>query len=64
MIKNNIAEIRAQLNMTQEELAQKTKLSRVAVSAIENGRVPSGASMIRIAKALNRKVEEVFSESL
>lgn len=63
MLKNNIAELRAQLNITQEELAKKSKISRVALSAIENGRVPNGNTMISIARALGKKVEEVFSEN-
>lgn len=62
MLKNNIAEIRAELSLTQEELAKKTNISRVALSAIENGRVPNGNTMFKIAKALNKKVEDVFSE--
>lgn len=64
MLKNNIAELRAQLNITQEELAKKSKISRVALSAIENGRVPNGNTMISIARALGKKVEEVFSENV
>lgn len=64
MLKNNIAELRAQLDITQEELAKKSKISRVALSAIENGRVPNGNTMISIARALGKKVEEVFSENV
>lgn len=63
MLKNNIATIRAQLNVTQEELAKIAKISRVALSAIENGRVPNGDTMIRIAMALDMKVEDVFYEN-
>lgn len=62
MIKNIVAEIRNVENMTQEELAQKSRISRVALSAIENGTVPNGNTMINIAKALKRKVEEIFFE--
>lgn len=62
MIKNRIAEIRNEENITQEELAKKSNISRVALSSIENGTVPNGDTMINISKALNRKVEEIFYE--
>lgn len=64
MIKNNIAEIRKKQNMTQEELAKKAKISRITLSAIENGTVPNGDTMLNISKALNKKVEEIFKEEL
>lgn len=62
MIKNRIAEIRNEEKITQEELAKKSKISRVALSSIENGTVPNGDTMFNIAKALNRAVEQVFYE--
>ena len=39
-------------------------ISRVALSAIENGTVPNGNTMLNIAKALKRKVENVFYEEM
>lgn len=62
MIKNRIAEIRNAENITQEELARESSISRVALSAIENGTIPNGNTMLNIAKALKRKVEDVFYE--
>lgn len=62
MLKNRIAEIRNAKNITQEELAKKSNISRVALSSIENGTVPNGDTMINIAKALNKKVEDIFYE--
>jgi len=62
VIKNKVAEIRNTKNMTQEDLAKKATISRVALSSIENGTVPSGNTMINIAKALNKTVEEIFFE--
>ena len=62
MLKNRIAEIRNAENITQEELAKKSNISRVALSSIENGTVPNGDTMINIAKALNKKVEDIFYE--
>ena len=62
MLKNNVASIRLELGITQEELARNAEISRVALSAIENGTIPKGDTMIKIAKALGRKVEEVFTD--
>lgn len=64
MIKNNIAVIRNEENMTQEQLAKEANISRVALSAIENGTIPNGDTMLNIAKALKRKVEDVFYEDM
>ena len=64
MIKNKIAEIRNEEGKTQEELAKMSDISRVALSAIENGTVPNGNTMLNIAKALKRKVENVFYEEM
>ena len=64
MIKNKIAEIRNEEGITQEELAKMSDISRVASSAIENGTVPNGNTMLNIAKALKRKVENVFYEEM
>lgn len=64
MIKNKVAEIRKEQNMTQEELAKKSNISRIALSAIENGTVPNGDTMLNISKALNRKVEEIFIKEM
>lgn len=63
MLKNRIAEMRNAENITQEELAKKSNISRVALSSIENGTVPNGDTMINIAKALNKRVEDIFYET-
>lgn len=62
MIKNKVAEIRNIKNITQEELAKKSNISRVALSSIENGTVPNGETMFNIAKALDESVENIFFE--
>lgn len=62
MIKNKVAEIRNIKNITQEELAKKSNISRVALSSIENGTVPNGETMFNIAKALDESVENIFYE--
>ena len=63
MLKNRIAEIRNIENITQEELAKRSRISRVALSSIENGTVPNGDTMLNIAKALNKSVEDIFYET-
>ena len=63
LLKNRIAEIRNLENITQEELAKMSNISRVALSSIENGTVPNGSTMLNIAKALNRKVEDIFYDT-
>lgn len=62
MIRNRVAELRVNQQITQEELARKSNISRVALSSIENGTVPNGDTMFNIAKALEKPVEEVFYE--
>lgn len=62
MIRNKVAQIRIEQGLTQEKLAKKAEMSRVALSAIENGTVPNGDTMLKISKALERKVEELFYE--
>jgi transcriptional regulator with XRE-family HTH domain len=56
-----IAELRKQNNVTQEELAYRSGLDRVAIAYIENGnRKPKVSSIYKIAKSLGVTVEEVF----
>ena len=53
---------RARRNLTQAELAAMAGVTRRSINAIETGRmVPSVLLAIRIARALNATVEEVFS---
>lgn len=52
---------RAVMNMTQEQLAKKAKISRPLLSNIERGAAsPSLMSAHRIAKALNSTIDEIF----
>lgn len=59
---NKIAEYRKKLNLTQPQLAKKAKLtSYTLIQRYEKeSRVPSVYIAIRIAKALNTTVEELF----
>ena len=59
---NRIRELRSQLDsMTQEQLADRARVTRQTIIAIESGRyVPSLILAMRIAKALDETVEDVF----
>lgn len=48
--------------MTQVELAEKSKVSRTIISGLENGTitVTTTDTLLKIAKALNKKVSEIF----
>ena len=61
-MKNRIAEFRKALKMTQPQLAELAKLpSYTVIQGYEHGRrSPSLESGIRLARALNTTVEELF----
>lgn len=57
-----IQKLRKQASLTQEELAEKVKLSAKYIQFIENGnRVPSLKTVYKIARALNIKEQDLFS---
>lgn len=57
----SLAQLRRDRGWTQEELGEKSVVSRAEVSAIETGRlVPSVAVALRLAGALGQSVEQVF----
>jgi molybdate-binding protein/transcriptional regulator with XRE-family HTH domain len=58
---NRVAEIRRAGDLSQNDLARASGVSRAEVSAIETGRLaPSTATALKLAVALGRKVEELF----
>ena len=59
---NRVKEIRIEMKLSQEELANKSGLSRYLISKIENGDDVNITknTMISISNALNKKVTEVF----
>lgn len=60
-MKNLIKVERARQNLTQAELAEKVKVARQTIIAIEAGRfVPSTVLAFKIAKVLDCKIDEVF----
>ncbi len=61
-MKNKVKHYREKANLTQEELANKADISRTTLSVIENGGpiVVKTDTLQKIAKALNKKVSEIF----
>ena len=60
-MKNRLKIIRAEENLTQEALAKKAGISRVAVSNREKEKViPNGYTIQLLCKALNRKASDIF----
>ncbi|OGK19006.1 hypothetical protein A3D80_03530 [Candidatus Roizmanbacteria bacterium RIFCSPHIGHO2_02_FULL_40_13b] len=57
----HIQKLRKQTGMTQEELAEKVRLSTKYIQFIETAhRIPSLKALYRLATALNIKVSELF----
>lgn len=59
---NKVKEIRVKKGLSQEELANKSNISRYLISKIENGEDVNLTknTMISISKALEKPVVEVF----
>lgn len=63
-LKNQVRHLRSEHGaMTQEQLAEKVRVTRQTIIALEaGGYVPSLALAFRIARAFGRSVEEVFQD--
>lgn len=60
-MKNSVRDLRAQLDWTQTDLAQKLGVSRQTINAIETEKYdPSLPLAFKIAKLFRRRVEEIF----
>lgn len=60
-MKNNIKEFRIKEGWTQNELAQKLKISRQTISLIERNKLtPSIVIADKIAKIFSKNIESVF----
>ena len=60
-IGNKIKELRADLNMTQAQLAEQVGVARVSIVAIETGRfIPTIETALRISFALDTPVDQIF----
>lgn len=57
-----IKEKRDELNMSQEELAQKSGVSRGTISGLENGtlRATTTKTLLKLARALDTTVDQIF----
>ena len=61
MLKNNIALLRFEKNMTQEDLASLIGIRRETIARLEKGLYnPSLKIAMDIAKVFNKTVEEIF----
>jgi putative transcriptional regulator len=60
-LKNKIKVYRAMYNLTQEDLAIKVGVTRKTINTIETGKfVPSTILAIKLSRAFNIRVEELF----
>lgn len=60
-MKNKIKVLRAEKNITQEELGEIIGVSRQTINAIEKEKFdPSLPTAFRISKLFNLKIEEIF----
>ena len=63
-MKNNIKQLRKELNLRQEDIAAKLGVSRQTIIAIENDKYnPSLELAMKLAKLLQTPVEEIFELS-
>lgn len=60
-MKNNLRVARAEIRMTQQQLAESAGVSRQTINAIESGKfVPSTLLSLKIARIFGKRVEELF----
>ena len=60
-MKNNIRVARAEVRMTQQQLADAADVSRQTINAIESGKfVPSTVLALKIAQIFGKRIEEIF----
>lgn len=57
-----IKELREAMKMTQDELAEKSGVSRGTISALENGidRTTTSKTLVKLAQALDTTVDRIF----
>ena len=60
-VKNKLEELRKQMGINQEELAEALEVSRQTIGSLENGRYnPSIILAFKIARYFKMNVEEIF----
>lgn len=59
-----VKEIREELGLSQEALANKSGVSRTIISGLESGKIKetSTKTLFKIANALDKKVSDIFLE--
>lgn len=62
VMQNKLRQARDDANMSQEELAKKSGISRTTISGIENNEdiVVKTSTIIAIANALNKRAQDIF----
>jgi putative transcriptional regulator len=61
-MKNNLRIQRANMNITQADLAERIQVSRQTINTIESGKyVPSTVLALKMAKVFGVPVSEIFS---
>lgn len=62
VMQNKLRQARDEANMSQEELAKKSGISRTTISGIENNEdiVVRTSTIIAIANALNKRAQDIF----
>ena len=60
-MKNRLKVARAEMDLTQEELAKLIGVSRQTINAVESGRyVPSTVLALKMARVFGKQVEDLF----
>ena len=60
-MRNRLKVIRAELNLSQEKLAEKAGISRVTLSEIENGKAePESSTVVKLVKATGKPANQIF----
>ena len=60
-VQNRLKVERAELDLTQQQLAEKIKVSRQTINSIEKGRyVPSTILALKLSDIFNKPVNEIF----
>jgi len=61
-VQNRLKVERAELDLTQQQLAEKIKVSRQTINSIEKGRyVPSTILALKLSDIFNKPVNEIFN---